>query len=535
MNLSSEFVERYQEYLQHNCPDLDSDSLSRLASSLESTSWDEPTSATDLNNFAVVAMIEAEQSQDPALREIYLGMALEALNNGVELYAHPMCTAHLALLLAMTGEMEQARQITFPCFINTLQFVYSETEKIPLCIVYLPPTTSYLKNLQNEQLTQILQAKDGYTQSLLMLSEALCCSQLVLYSEMGLRLLQLASQLFPDSVHINFKLAISQLGNKQWEGLLYLHRARQLAPDSVRILQALYLAYQDLQEIEVANYWRSIAQDIRPHNFNSVDWLWTNLEVNAHLTYIPFETDLILAVEPSFRSIVTSVLMAEGDWFEKEMELWRNWIKPGMTVIDVGANVGVYTFSAAQRVGSTGCVLAVEPFSGCVRCLQETCKINQLNMVKVCEGAASDRNGTAQLTVYTASELNEIVTDDVAQTMPSGSFEDVSCFTLDSLVEQEKLSKVDFLKMDAEGHELAVLAGSNKILSEFFPVILYENIAGSKGSNLPVADYLREKGYQLFRYQPYVQKYIHIASVEDLKQPLNLVAIPFNKISQFNI
>jgi ribosomal protein L11 methylase PrmA len=62
------------------------------------------------------------------------------------------------------------------------------------------------------------------------------------------------------------------------------------------------------------------------------------------------------------RSIVTSVLIAEGDWFEKEMEFWRNWVKPGMTVIDVGANVGVYTFSAAVKVGSEGCVLAVDLF-----------------------------------------------------------------------------------------------------------------------------------------------------------------------------
>jgi FkbM family methyltransferase len=535
MNLSIEFAERYQEYLQKNCPDLDSDSLSRIALSLESTSWEEPTTPTDLNNFAVVALIEAEQSHNSAMREIYLGMALEALNDGVELYNHPLCAAHLALVLAMTGEMYQARQITFPCFINTLQFVYARPEKIPLGLVYLPPTTSHLKKYQDQQLTQILQAEDGYTQSILLLSEALCRSELVFYNKMGLRFIQLASQLFPNSVYINFKSAISHLSNKQWEGLLYLHRARQLAPYSAPILQSLYLAYRDLQEIELSNYWRGIAEDSRPPSSTQIEWSWINLEVNAPITYLPFETDLLLAVEPSFRSIVTSILMAEGDWFEKEMELWRNWIKPGMNVIDVGANVGVYTFSAARRVGSQGRVLAVEPFSGCVRCMEETCKINQLNWVTVCAGAASDRDGTARLILYTASELNEIVTDDVAETMPPSSFEDVTCFTLDSLVEREKLSQVDFLKMDAEGHELSVLAGSDKILSEFSPVILYENIAGSKGSNSPVAQYLKDRGYHLFRYQPYVDKYIPIEFVEDLTSQLNLIAIPLDKLSTFNL
>jgi FkbM family methyltransferase len=167
--------------------------------------------------------------------------------------------------------------------------------------------------------------------------------------------------------------------------------------------------------------------------------------------------------------------------------------------------------------------------------MEETCKINHLNWVTVCAGAASDRAGTARLSIYTASELNEIVTDDVTETMPPGSFEDVTRFTLDSLVERENLIQVDFLKMDAEGHELSVLAGSDKILSEFSPVILYENIAGSKGSNLPVADHLKDRGYKLFRYQPYVEKYIPIESLEDLKSQLNLIAIPLDKVSRFNL
>jgi FkbM family methyltransferase len=535
MNISSEFVERYHDYLQKNCPDLDSDSLSRLASSLESTCWDDPTSAIDLNNFAVVALIEAEQTQDSSLRELYIGMALQALNQGLEEYRHPLCAAHLAIFLTMTGEREEAIQIIFPIFINTIQYVYSNFEKSTPGIVYLPRTSSSFKNTQNEELIRILQQEDGYTQSLLLLAETLCRTQLVFYSEMGLRLLHLAAQVFPDPISINFKLGISSLMNNQWEGLLYLHRVLKKAPEYAPILQAIYLAYKNFEQIEVANSWLEVARKLERQSPNSLEWRWTELELDSPFTYIPFESELLVAVEPSFRSLVTGVLIAEGDWFEKEMELWRSWIEPGMIVIDVGANVGVYTFSAARRVGPKGRVLAVEPFSGCVRCLQETCRINQLDWVKVCEGAASDGNGTARLTLYTASELNEIVTDDVAQTMPPGSFEDVTCFTLDSLVERENLSQVDFLKMDAEGHELSVLGGSDKILSEFSPVILYENIAGSKGSNLPVADYLKDRGYQLFRYQPYVEKYFPIESVEDLKNHLNLIAIPSDKVSRFNM
>lgn len=535
MNLFSEFMERYYDYLQNNCPDLDSDSLSRVASSLESTCWDDPISAIDLNNFAVVALIEAEQTQDSSLRELYIGMALEALNQGLEEYRHPLCAAHLAIFLTMTGEREQAIEIIFPIFIDTIQYVYgSNIEKNTPGIVYLPRTSSSFQNTQNEELIRILQAEDGYTQSLLLLSETLCRTQLVFYNAMGLRLLHLAAQVFSDSISINFKLGISSLMNNQWEGLLYLHRVQKKAPEYAPIIQVIYLAYKNLKQIEIANLWLEVARKLAQHSPNSIEWRWTKLELDSLFTYVPFESELLMAVEPSFHSLVTGVLIAEGDWFENEMELWRSWIEPGMIVIDVGANVGVYTFSAARRVGPKGRVLAVEPFSGCVRCLQETCRINQLDWVKVCAGAASDHEGTARLSLCTASELNEVVSGDAAEKMKPGSFEEVSCFPLDSLIEEESLSQVDFIKIDAEGHELSVLAGSDRILSEFTPVILYENIAGSKSSNLPVADHLKNRGYQLFRYQAYLQKLIPLSSDEDLQGNLNIIALPPNQTFRAN-
>jgi hypothetical protein len=97
-------------------------------------------------------------------------------------------------------------------------------------------------------------------------------------------------------------------------------------------------------------------------------------------------------------------------------------------------------------------------------------------------------------------------------------------------MEQENLQQVDILKIDAEGHELAVLMGNQRILSEFAPIILYENIAGSQGSNLPVANYLINQGYNLFRYQPYLQDLIPLDNLNTLQGNLNIVALPKSKI-----
>jgi Methyltransferase FkbM domain len=96
---------------------------------------------------------------------------------------------------------------------------------------------------------------------------------------------------------------------------------------------------------------------------------------------------------------------------------------------------------------------------------------------------------------------------------------------LDDLVQQADWDRVDFLKIDAEGHELQVLQGSSRILSEFRPVILYENLAGSQGANRPVAKFLQAAGYELFRYQPYIGRLIAI-DPETLESSLNLIALP---------
>jgi FkbM family methyltransferase len=515
----------YWKYLESAGITLELDLLSPIATIIENTSWDNPTSALDFNNVAVVALVEGEQCQEPFMRRMYFEMALQALNKGVELHDHPICAAHLALCFTISEEIEPALDTAFLTLLNTLHNSYINEQQIHPGLVYLP-TRNSCTNSRDEQLAQILQTENGYTQSLLLLSEVFCDSILAFYSVTGLRYLHLAAQLFTKSSSINLKLGISSIGNSQGEGILYLHRALELAPNSANIRQALYLAYRDFGEIEFANYWLNISRHVSRNNFPYLEYKWTDLEADSPVTYLSFENQVILAVEPSFRSAVTRVLIAEGDWFEREMEFWRSLLKPGMTVIDVGANVGVYTFSAAIRVGEEGYVLAVEPFSGCIRCLQETCKINQLNWVKVCAGAASARNGTAQLALHSASEINAIVDIDAEGATPHGTVEEVTCFTLDSLVSQENVSQVHLLKIDAEGHELQVLEGSNQLIKEFSPVIIYENKQAGRSTNLAVAEFLTAREYQLFRYQPYLQELIPISYMEDLQGRLNIIACP---------
>jgi FkbM family methyltransferase len=537
MSSVSSCRESYLEYIKQVLPSISTHSLEKFSLVIKNTSWDEPKSSADWNNTAVVAMSKAETCGDNlVMRSLYIEMAIEALKNGLEIDNHPTCATHLALIYNMIGEVQSVLDIAGKTFVNALHPAYTTLEKENCHYLFFPfPKTR--KNCPGDLqlIEQILCSQNIYKIIIFLLTEILWRTNVFFCNSEHIRLLYLAAQFHPNFVNIGLRLGISNLmiGHTH-EGILYLHQTRNLFPSYSPILQSLYLAYRRLKRVELANYWQETARKIANSYPSSSEWEWTKLPIDSPFTYVPFADNLLMAVEASFQSIVTHALMIDQDWFEKEMEFWRTYIQPGMTVIDVGANAGVYTFSAAAKVGNKGRVFAVEPFSGCVRYLQETCRINQLSWVKVCPGAASNINGKVKLLLQSANELNQVVTDELAD-IPVGSFEEVSCFTLDSLITEENISNVDFLKLDAEGHEIAILAGSQQLINRFYPVILYENIMGKEGANIEVSQWLKNIGYQLFYYQPYTQQLIPLNPQGSYENQLNLIAVPPDKMSMFNL
>jgi hypothetical protein len=342
-------ISSYGQYLQQNCPTLKAEDLPQLSADLAAVNWDDPESALDLNNFAVMQLIEAEQTQDPSLRTLALDLALEALSNGVEMQpTHPLCSAHLALLRTLIGEGAAITETIFSEVLLALQSTYYATARLPLGLVYLPPDQSQEGQARRERLEQLVQLKDGQTQALIMMTEVLCQAALVFYSNNGKRFLRMAHQLTPDSAILNLRVGLSSLVNHEWEGLLSVYRANQLLPDYAPTIQTLYLVHRELQVWETANFWLQVGRDRTSQTPDSLNWRWAALSIDSPFTYIPFDHHLLLSVDPSIHSIVTSVLLAEGDWFEAEMEFWRNQLQPGMVVIDVGANVGVYTVQPSK-------------------------------------------------------------------------------------------------------------------------------------------------------------------------------------------
>jgi FkbM family methyltransferase len=146
-----------------------------------------------------------------------------------------------------------------------------------------------------------------------------------------------------------------------------------------------------------------------------------------------------------------------------ETRLVRNYLQPGMTFVDVGANVGYYTALAAERVaGNGGRVLALEPSPYAFERLRSMILANRLEHVTPVHAGLSDAPGHLNLYLGVGSHNH-------APTMVAHENAEatrVTVLTLDEETERLGIDRIDMIKIDVEGYEPKVLAGARRLLRE---------------------------------------------------------------------
>lgn len=148
--------------------------------------------------------------------------------------------------------------------------------------------------------------------------------------------------------------------------------------------------------------------------------------------------------------------------YEKQLCVQRL-VTPGAVAYDVGAHVGFYTLLLSKLVGPSGSVYAFEPFPRNLSFLQHHVAKNGLQNVRVIEAAVSDSSGAVQFEAGPTSSMGHI----------SGKGDlTVRSEQLDDVVEQRRIAAPDFIKIDVEGAEVAVLRGASKLLNDARPVVL---------------------------------------------------------------
>ena len=200
------------------------------------------------------------------------------------------------------------------------------------------------------------------------------------------------------------------------------------------------------------------------------------------------------SVPADLKCISTYVLLEQGKWFEKEIEFVYHYATPGMTVLDIGANVGVYTLPLAKLVGPTGQVIAYEPGTVNRQHLERSLALNQCGNVVVSGAALSDCVGTGLLQIESSGELNQLV----AQHSDSKAVESVEVSTLDAEFDRYNWTQVDFMKIDAEGQEAAIIKGGQRFFKRYSPLIMFEVKHGLE-INLGLVKAFQAMGFDTYR------------------------------------
>jgi FkbM family methyltransferase len=196
---------------------------------------------------------------------------------------------------------------------------------------------------------------------------------------------------------------------------------------------------------------------------------------------------------------VTPQVALFGTWEPGITRAFCRLLRPGMTVVDVGANCGVYALLAAREVGAAGAVTAIEPNPRMVELLTRTFAANSVaGWARVVQGAVMDREGEIELGIPGALYGSASVLVRAAEDRP----EPVSLFKAQGKPLDRWLTPgqgVDVLKIDAEGAEpqiwdgaQAVLAANRRlsVLMEFCPPMI-----GSTGSPSDFLAKIRGQGF----------------------------------------
>jgi FkbM family methyltransferase len=155
-------------------------------------------------------------------------------------------------------------------------------------------------------------------------------------------------------------------------------------------------------------------------------------------------------------------------------------LRPGQTVLDLGAYAGDTTWFFAREVGPAGRVLAAEPDPASLAALRRNVEEHRLAQVAVEGSALLDRDGSVSF------QAEGSIGSGIAETSHQTAFTtEVPALTLGALLRKHAIDRAHFIKMDIEGAEVRVLAEAGALLRRLRPRMVIEAHPCAGVSNLP--------------------------------------------------
>jgi FkbM family methyltransferase len=237
------------------------------------------------------------------------------------------------------------------------------------------------------------------------------------------------------------------------------------------------------------------------------------------------------------RNDFVGAALFNGGFENIECSFVESFLRPGMSVLDIGAHHGFYTLLASTKVGAHGKVLAVEASPREREKLGTHLRLNRCKNVQIESRALGEADGEAQLYLV---EPGESGCNSLRKPEAPGPSEAVpiQIRRLDDVLRDHKIEKVDFVKLDVEGAELSVLKGAPQLLSgRQRPVILAEvqdvRTAPWQYAAREIIQYLCAAGYDWFR--PLQGGKLERIDTERKKYDGNFVAVPNERLESLGL
>lgn len=138
-------------------------------------------------------------------------------------------------------------------------------------------------------------------------------------------------------------------------------------------------------------------------------------------------------------------------------------LKHGMTVVDVGANIGYFSLLSAYLLGASGKVFAVEPHPANFAILREVVSSNGLEQVVCVDFGLGEKEDVGNVLMSSLSDV-ENRTASMVPPKNGNSFQ-VRVRTLDNCADEWNIDAIDLLKIDVDGFETAILRGARKLMA----------------------------------------------------------------------
>lgn len=150
-------------------------------------------------------------------------------------------------------------------------------------------------------------------------------------------------------------------------------------------------------------------------------------------------------------------------------------LKKGMICLDIGGNIGYYVLLERKFVGSEGKIIVFEPLLRNYQYLKKNIQLQNVQNIHAYNFACGDEEGEATFFVNKKSNGCKVIAEGVTPPDSSlGTLTKVPIKILDSFIDELKLNKVDFIRMDSEGYELHIFKGLKRTLEKFRPIISIE-------------------------------------------------------------